>query len=115
MAWTACYRFNDAPRYVAMWKLNKLGLLAEFDAIYGLPDPKIPIDKATQQVKVQQEILLKHLSRQDFDFPGKIRTLPDEYEKPGTRGLRTVLMDFEWKTSWTESCGWAITSEKMSV
>ena len=27
---------TDAPRYVAMWKLNKLGLLSILDAVYGL-------------------------------------------------------------------------------
>src|SRR5690606_11939704 len=30
-----------------------------------------------------------------FGFQGKIRILPDKYEKPGTRGLKTVLMDYE--------------------
>ncbi|MFW7381042.1 MAG: HAD family hydrolase [Oligoflexus sp.] len=86
---------TDAPRYVAMWKLNKLGLLSHFQAVYGLPDPKLPTHAKTKQVKVDQEILIKHLERQDFHFPGRIRTLPDDYEKPGPKGLRTVFMDFE--------------------
>ena len=89
---------TDAPRYVAMWKLNKLGLLTSFDAVYGLPDPRIPIDHVTQKVKVDSEILVKHLQRTSFDFTGRIRVLPDDYEKPGTRGLRTVLMDFDCET-----------------
>lgn len=89
---------TDAPRYVAMWKLNKLGLLAYFDAVYGLDDPRIPIDKATQKVKVDPEILIKHLQKSSFDFTGRIRILPDDYEKPGTKGLKTVLMDFEMES-----------------
>lgn len=86
---------TDAPRYVAMWKMNKLGLLSFFDAIYGLGDPKIPISEEYQRVKVDPEILHKHLKQSNFGFAGDIRVLPDEYEKPGIRGLKTVLMDFE--------------------
>lgn len=86
---------TDAPRYVAMWKLNKLGLLNEFSAVYGLADPRIPTCDRTQRVKVDPKILLKHLQQSNFGFTGKIRILPDEYEKPGTRGLKTVLMDFD--------------------
>jgi phosphoglycolate phosphatase len=86
---------TDAPRYVAMWKLNKLGMLTEFSAVYGLADPRIPTCDRTQRVKVNPKILLKHLQQSNFGFPGKIRILPDEYEKPGTRGLKTVLMDYE--------------------
>lgn len=86
---------TDAPRYVAMWKLNKLGLLPHFNAVYGLADPMIPVSEQTGRVKVDPEILLKHLQRKSFDFQGTIRILPDEYEKPGTRGLKTVLMDYE--------------------
>lgn len=91
----ALVALTDAPRYVAMWKLNKLGILHCFDALYGLPDPKIPTDSETKQVLVDQEILLKHLQKVDFNFTGRIRSLPDDYEKPGTKGLKTVLMDFE--------------------
>jgi len=86
---------TDAPRYVAMWKLSKLGLLKYFDAVYGLPDPRIPTCGKAGRVKVDPEILLKHLQQSSFGFSGKIRILPDEYEKPGTRGLKTVLMDYE--------------------
>ncbi len=89
---------TDAPRYVAMWKLNKLDLLPYFDAVYGLPDPRIPIDSATKKVKVDPEILIKHLQKSNFDFVGRIRVLPDDYEKPGTKGLKTVLMDFEMES-----------------
>ncbi len=89
---------TDAPRYVAMWKLNKLGLLHYFSAVYGLPDPSIPIDEKTQEVKVDKEILVKHLQKSAFGFEGRIRILPDDYEKPGTKGLKTVLMDFEMET-----------------
>lgn len=89
---------TDAPRYVAMWKLNKLGLLRFFSAVYGLPDPSIPIDEKTQEVKVDKEILLKHLQKSKFGFEGLIRILPDDYEKPGTKGLKTVLMDFEMES-----------------
>lgn len=85
---------TDAPRYVAMWKLNKLGILEFFDAVYGLPDPRIPTSSEHGRVKVDPEILLKHLQQSNFGFQGKIRNLPDEYEKPGTRGLKTVLMDY---------------------
>ena len=84
---------TDAPRYVAMWKLNKLGLLSFFDAVYGLADPRLPTSDG--RVKVDPEILLKHLKQNNFGFLGKIRILPDDYEKPGTKGLKTVLMDYE--------------------
>jgi FMN phosphatase YigB (HAD superfamily) len=86
---------TDAPRYVAMWKLNKLGLLHKFDAVYGLPDPKIPVCDINRRVKVDPDILLKHLQHNRFGFAGKIRNLPDDYEKPGVRGLKTVLMDYD--------------------
>lgn len=85
---------TDAPRYVAMWKLNKLGLLPYFSAVYGLADPRIPTCERNGRVKVDPEILLKHLQQSNFGFKGRIRILPDEYEKPGTRGLKTVLMDY---------------------
>ncbi|MCX6131026.1 MAG: hypothetical protein NTX25_18450 [Proteobacteria bacterium] len=84
---------TDAPRYVAMWKLNKLGLLNFFDAVYGLPDPRVPIDSSSQRIKVDPEILVKHLKKSNFGFKGRIRELPEDYEKPGTKGLKTVLMD----------------------
>jgi phosphoglycolate phosphatase len=86
---------SDAPRYVAMWKLNKLGILDFFDAVYGLADPRVPTCETTRRVKVDPEILLKHLQQLNFGFKGKIRILPDDYEKPGIRGLKTVLMDFD--------------------
>jgi len=86
---------TDAPRYVAMWKLNKLGLLPYFSAVYGLADPRIPTDPVIGRVKVDPGILLKHLQQVNFNYQGTIRTLPDEYEKPGIRGLKTVLMDLE--------------------
>jgi FMN phosphatase YigB (HAD superfamily) len=92
---TPLVALTDAPRYVAMWKLNKLGLLDSFDAVYGLPDPRIPTSTVHGRVKVDPEILLKHLQQSNFGFEGKIRILPEEYEKPGTRGLKTVLMDFD--------------------
>ncbi|MEY4631007.1 MAG: hypothetical protein RIQ81_1127 [Pseudomonadota bacterium] len=85
---------TDAPRYVAMWKLNKLGLLPYFNAVYGLADPRIPTCERNGRVKVDPEILLKHLQQVNFGFKGRIRILPDDYEKPGTRGLKTVLMDY---------------------
>lgn len=86
---------TDAPRYVAMWKLNKLGILHYFDSVYGLSDPKIPSDEHTKKPKVDPEILYKHLQQNAFGFSGRVRTLPEEYEKPGVRGLRTVLMDYD--------------------
>lgn len=92
---TPIVALTDAPRYVAMWKLNKLGLLPYFDAVYGLADPRIPTCEINRRVKVDPDILLKHLQRSNFGFGGKIRILPDDYEKPGTRGLKTVLMDYD--------------------
>lgn len=89
---------TDAPRYVAMWKLNKLGLLSYFSAVYGLGDPNLPIDEKTDEIKVDKEILLKHVKRSRFGFEGRIRVLPDDYEKPGVKGLKTVLMDFEMES-----------------
>ncbi len=90
----AIVALTDAPRYVAMWKLNKLGLLHFFNAVYGLGDPIIPTDQDINKVKVTPDILMKHLRQNNFGFKGKIRILPHEYEKPGTRGLKTVLMDY---------------------
>jgi phosphoglycolate phosphatase len=92
---TQLIALTDAPRYVAMWKLNKLGILHTFDAVYGLPDPRIPTSDQHGRVKVDPEILLKHLQQNNFGFKGKIRILPEDYEKPGTKGLKTVLMDYE--------------------
>lgn len=86
---------TDAPRYIAMWKLNKLGILNFFDAVYGLGDPRIPICDKTHQIKVSQDILTKHLRRSQFGFRGTVRVLPAEYEKPGTRGFKTILMDYD--------------------
>lgn len=86
---------TDAPRYVAMWKLNKLSILPLFDAVYGLPDPRLPTSAKHNRVKVDPEILLKHLQQSNFGYAGRIRILPDDYEKPGTKGLKTVLMDYE--------------------
>ena len=86
---------TDAPRYVAMWKLNKLEMLSCFDAVYGLPDPKLPTSPQHGRVLVDPEILLKHLRQEHFSYEGRIRILPEDYEKPGTKGLKTVLIDFE--------------------
>ncbi len=86
---------TDAPRYVAMWKLNKLGILNFFDAVYGLQDPRLPVDLANRKVKVDDEILIKHLRPSNFNYAGKIRTLPEEYEKPGVKGLKMILVDYE--------------------
>lgn len=86
---------TDAPRYVAMWKLNKLGLLHYFNAVYGLADPRIPTCEINRRVKVSPDILFKHLQQRNFGFHGRIRILPDDYEKPGVRGLKTVLMDYD--------------------
>ncbi len=86
---------TDAPRYVAMWKLNKLGLLHFFDAVYGLADPALPVAPDQSMILVEEEILVKHHLKDNFGYKGKIRILPDEYEKPGVRGLKTVLMDYE--------------------
>lgn len=86
---------TDAPRYVALWKLSKLKLIHFFDAIYGLTDPKIPVDQTTGLVKVEHQLLVKHLKRNNFEFKGLLRELPDDYEKPGKRGFKTILMDFE--------------------
>ncbi len=84
---------TDAPCYVALWKLNKLNLLDTFDAIYGLPDPRIPTT-ADGAPKVHPTILMKYLRGANFGFTGHIRTLPENYEKPDPKGLKTVLMDF---------------------
>jgi FMN phosphatase YigB (HAD superfamily) len=86
---------TDAPRYVAMWKMNKLGVLDDFDAVYGLGDPRIPVSPCRTKAIVSEEILIKHLEGSQFDFSGSVRVLPDEYEKPGKRGLKTVLMDYD--------------------
>lgn len=55
----------------------------------------INVGREHGRVKVDPEILLKHLQQSNFDFKGRIRILSDEHEKPGTRGLKTVLMDQE--------------------
>jgi phosphoglycolate phosphatase len=86
---------TDAPRYVAMWKLNKLGLLRCFSAVYGLADPRLPTSDEARRVKVDPEIMLKHHQQSQFGFKGRVRILPDDYEKPGVKGLKTVLMDYD--------------------
>lgn len=86
---------TDAPRYVAMWKLNKLGLLHFFDSIYGLGDPRIPVSEDKKRALVSEDILIKHLEGSQFKFEGAVRVLPDVYEKPGKRGLKTILMDYD--------------------
>ena len=88
---------TDAPRYVALWKLSKLKLIHSFDAIYGLTDPMIPVDSTTGIIKVEHQLLIKHLKRNNFGFKGLLRELPDDYEKPGKRGFKTILMDFEFE------------------
>src|SRR5690606_15434432 len=47
---------TDAPRYVAMWKLNKLGILHQFSAVYGLQDPVLPTAPDLKRVLVDPEI-----------------------------------------------------------
>lgn len=84
---------TDAPTYVTIWKLNKMGLLHYFDGIYGLEDPKLPIEDI--EIRVVPEILLKHLSKHKFNFNGKIRALPNDYEKPGVKGMKTILIDYD--------------------
>lgn len=86
---------TDAPRYVAMWKLNKLGLLHRFAAIYGRSDPRLPVDLESAKIRVPPDLLMKHLRPNHFDFKGKIRVLPEEYEKPGPHGFKMILMDFD--------------------
>ena len=90
---TEIIALTDAPQYVAMWKLNKLGLLDFFNAVYGLPDPTIPVCNTTGEIKVSKKILIKHLNQTKFDFKGTVRELPEDYEKPAIKGLKTVLMD----------------------
>lgn len=85
---------TDAPRYIAMWKLNKLGILHYFDAVFGLEDPMLPIDKY-DRVKVDSEVLMKHIKKHNFDFKGKVRILPDEYEKPGVKGFKSILVEYD--------------------
>lgn len=85
---------TDAPRYIAMWKLNKLGILHYFDAVFGLEDPILPVDKY-HRVKVDSEVLMKHLRKHNFDFKGKVRILPDEYEKPGVKGFKSILVEYD--------------------
>jgi len=84
---------TDAPRYISMWRLQHLELLHYFDAIYGLQDPKLPI--LNNQPVVTNDILIKHLNRKSFGFLGKIRILPDEYEKPSVKGMKMILIDYE--------------------
>lgn len=85
---------TDAPRYIAMWKLNKLGILHYFDSVFGLEDPMLPIDKY-DRVKVDSDVLMKHIKKHSFDFKGKVRILPDEYEKPGVKGFKSILVEYE--------------------
>jgi len=79
--------------------------LSFFDAIYGLGDPRIPVSDDKKRALVSEEILIKHLEGSQFEFAGAVRVLPDEYEKPGQRGLKTILMDYdldEDKSLWDE-------------
>lgn len=86
---------TDAPTYVAMWRLTKTGILHYFNGVFGLQDPLLPIDKYNQRVKVESELLIKHLRKGSFAFPGIVRALPDAYEKPNPKGLKTVLLEYD--------------------
>ena len=88
---------TDAPCYIALWKLNKMGLLHFFDSVYGLQDPKLPT--LNGQILATQEILLKHIERHKFGFRGDIRILPDEYAKPDVKGLKMILIDYDIEDS----------------
>ncbi len=65
---------TDAPRYVAMWKLNKLGLLHRFSAIYGRSDPRLPVDMESAKIRYRRtfsssifaQIILDSQERSEF-------------------------------------------------
>ncbi len=84
---------TDAPRYVAMWKMNKLGILRFFDAVYGLPDPVLPKDEVTGEPIVDGEIRQKHFSPTNFHFAGRIRVMSNAFEKPSKEGFQLILRD----------------------
>ena len=84
---------TDSPTYLALWKLNKLGILNFFDGVYGLENPKLPIYRGKPWVS--EKILLRYLDKNTFAYEGRVRELSEEYEKPTTKGLQTVLMDFD--------------------
>ena len=83
---------TDAPLQLGLWRLQKLGLLHYFDGVYGLESPKLPI--VGTEVAVTKEINLKHLSDWKYGFIGACRELPNEYRKPGAKGFKNILMDF---------------------
>lgn len=86
---------TDAPRYVVLWRLKKLGLLDYLDSVWGLEDPRLPVCEETGKVLVSPETLHKH-NRKDFcGFRGHTEILPADYEKPDKRGLSRVLLHYD--------------------
>lgn len=87
---------TDAPRYVAMWRLKKIGLLHYFDGIYGLMDPEAPVGYLDgREVVLLNSLVHDHIkSGYLFDFKGKSRNFPVHWEKPAIEGFSQVLDDF---------------------
>ncbi len=88
---------TDAPRYVAMWKMNKLNMLSYFDSVYGLADPTPPKTKCGNKLLVDTEIAKKHLTGYSFGFKGHFRVLPNHFEKPNPEGFKMILDQYKVK------------------
>jgi len=84
---------TDAPHRIAIWRLHRLGVLNYFDGVYGLEDPKLPI--IGNEVLVTRHTLLKHVDKWMYGFIGKHRILSNDYRKPSTKGLKSILIDFD--------------------
>jgi len=86
---------TDAPRYVALWRLKKMGILNYLDSVWGLEDPFMPICQKTGKVLVHPDTLQKHHRRDFCGFQGHTETLSESYEKPDPRGLKRILMHYD--------------------
>ncbi len=85
---------TDAPRYVGLWRLSKMGVLPYLDGVWGLPDPLLPICEATEKTLVLPETLHKNLKKDLCKFKGHTAEISAQYEKPDPRGLQSVLVHF---------------------
>ena len=75
---------TDSPASEAVWKVERLGLLAYFDGVYGLNNPPLVPSPA-----VLEEIVVACKK-----YRGLIKHMPTEYEKPSTKGLEMIMHDF---------------------
>ena len=83
---------TDSPASEAVWKIERLGLAAYFDGVYGLDN----------QPLVPAPTVLKEMIATRKKYRGTIKQMPSEYEKPSTKGLEMIMCDFDLNASETD-------------